>query len=371
MSSFNSNVKKPIQIDCDHDSITIAWNIISNVKYYELSMKTIEDNETPTSESSSASDWIVLSNKLTNNFVRKKNLKSKYSYIFRIRYSINNDNDNWSEYSEISDAYSPLIPLIKQPNAPILVTSDSNSITISWEPVPNAIGYKLQYRSINILKNSPIEWNEIGSVLTNTNAKKKNLLPDVDYHFRICPIFDSNSNSNTESNNHNYTFSKSSEAFHVHIETFPTNLISLFPKQLLQKPPTSPVATLNDMQLLLKNKLIGVYFSAHWCGPCRKFTPLLTSIYQESKQSNLPFEIIFCSADHSETECNDYYNNNMPWLSVPYNDDHRENLQNTFKVNGIPRLIILNGVTGAIIANNALDSGSITIDSVKQWIKLL
>ena len=31
---------------------------------------------------------------------------------------------------------------------------------------------------------------------------------------------------------------------------------------------------------LLKNEIIGVYFSAHCCGPCRAFTPRLAQFYK-------------------------------------------------------------------------------------------
>ena len=30
----------------------------------------------------------------------------------------------------------------------------------------------------------------------------------------------------------------------------------------------------------LNNEIIGIYFSAHWCGPCRAFTPNLGKFYE-------------------------------------------------------------------------------------------
>ncbi len=39
----------------------------------------------------------------------------------------------------------------------------------------------------------------------------------------------------------------------------------------------------ND-QAFEKKKLIGLYFSAHWCGPCRKFTPQLVELLQPRRR---------------------------------------------------------------------------------------
>ena len=46
--------------------------------------------------------------------------------------------------------------------------------------------------------------------------------------------------------------------------------------------------------------VIGVYFSALWCGPCGRFTPKLASVYNKVKGSGQFFEIVFVSFDTSE-----------------------------------------------------------------------
>ena len=47
-----------------------------------------------------------------------------------------------------------------------------------------------------------------------------------------------------------------------------------------------------------KYKLL--YFSAHWCPPCRGFTPELAKTYAKLKADGKDFELVFISSDRSE-----------------------------------------------------------------------
>ena len=51
-----------------------------------------------------------------------------------------------------------------------------------------------------------------------------------------------------------------------------------------------------------KPKLLGIYYSMHNCPPCREFTPLLASLYEEINADEKVFEVIFFSGDKSEEE---------------------------------------------------------------------
>ena len=64
-------------------------------------------------------------------------------------------------------------------------------------------------------------------------------------------------------------------------------------------------------------KTIGIYFSAHWCGPCRGFTPVLSEFYKNHHESK-NFEIVFASSDSDLSSFKTYYEE-MPWLSLPFN----------------------------------------------------
>ncbi|XVF84289.1 hypothetical protein PTKIN_Ptkin17bG0025100 [Pterospermum kingtungense] len=90
----------------------------------------------------------------------------------------------------------------------------------------------------------------------------------------------------------------------------------------------------------LKGKKIGLYFSASWCGPCRRFTPKLVEVYSQlSPKGDL--EVIFVSADRDEESFNGYFSK-MPWLAIPFSDSEtRDRLDKLFKVMGIPHLVLL------------------------------
>ena len=65
-------------------------------------------------------------------------------------------------------------------------------------------------------------------------------------------------------------------------------------------------------------KLIGIYFSAHWCPPCRQFTPQLVKFYQDCKKNKKSFEIVFVSFDNTAKDMSNYMTEaKMPWLAAP------------------------------------------------------
>jgi len=99
----------------------------------------------------------------------------------------------------------------------------------------------------------------------------------------------------------------------------------------------------------LAGKTIGLYFSAHWCGPCRGFTPELVKTYNAMKAAgNEDFEIIFVSSDRDQAAFDEYFAE-MPWLALPYGQrDLKESLSKACKVQGIPTLIII-GPDGTVI----------------------
>ncbi|XP_052376191.1 nucleoredoxin-like isoform X1 [Oncorhynchus keta] len=91
----------------------------------------------------------------------------------------------------------------------------------------------------------------------------------------------------------------------------------------------------------LEGHYVGVYFSAHWCPPCRSLTRVLLESYRTVKESGQHFEMVFVSADRSEESFQQYFSE-MPWLAVPYSDEaRRSRLNRLFGIQGIPTLILL------------------------------
>eukprot|EP00927_Polykrikos_kofoidii_P068109 TRINITY_DN634_c0_g1_i5.p1 TRINITY_DN634_c0_g1~~TRINITY_DN634_c0_g1_i5.p1 ORF type:complete len:418 (+),score=72.36 TRINITY_DN634_c0_g1_i5:74-1327(+) len=87
-------------------------------------------------------------------------------------------------------------------------------------------------------------------------------------------------------------------------------------------------------------KAVALYFSAHWCPPCRGFTPQLAKWYSENLKSK-GLEIVFVSSDKDEEAFNDYYGE-MPWMACVFADRERKDaISKKFKIRGIPSLVIL------------------------------
>eukprot|EP00729_Bicosta_minor_P001846 gene1846-24270_t len=88
--------------------------------------------------------------------------------------------------------------------------------------------------------------------------------------------------------------------------------------------------------------VVGLYFSAHWCPPCRHFTPQLIEAFNAMRHIGKKFQIVFVSSDRSQSEFQEYYKS-MPWLALPYKDARCSMLSSKFKVLGIPKLVFIKG----------------------------
>lgn len=108
----------------------------------------------------------------------------------------------------------------------------------------------------------------------------------------------------------------------------------------------------DTIEALSNKDAVAIYFSAHWCPPCRNFTPVFAGKYKQLIDAGKNFECVFASSDSDEPSFNAYYNE-MPWLALPYKErDLKGALGTKFGCRGIPMLVILDGKTGEVITKN-------------------
>ena len=89
----------------------------------------------------------------------------------------------------------------------------------------------------------------------------------------------------------------------------------------------------------LAGKVIGLYFSASWCGPCKMFTPELVKLRDRNDDK---FEVVFVSSDRSAEDQEEYMKDyNMDWPAIPYDSPLRGELGAKYEIRGIPSLVIV------------------------------
>jgi len=124
---------------------------------------------------------------------------------------------------------------------------------------------------------------------------------------------------------------------------------------------------------LKEKKAIALYFSAHWCPPCRQFTPVLARAYSESRSSGEggSVEVIFVSSDRSAADFQSYMREaHGDWLAVPFGDPLCQTLSSRFGVRGIPSLQVI-GMDGTKISQDGRqDISALGRNAFGQWERL-
>ncbi len=98
-----------------------------------------------------------------------------------------------------------------------------------------------------------------------------------------------------------------------------------------------------------KKKLIGLYFSAHWCAPCRKFTPALVAYYNKVAAAHPEFEILFVSNDKDAAAMENYMRDDqMPWPALSFDKVAGNAALRKYAGSGIPCLVVVDD-TGRVV----------------------
>lgn len=127
---------------------------------------------------------------------------------------------------------------------------------------------------------------------------------------------------------------------------------SLLGPTLLKHVKGKAVPTVKEALKSNASGVIALYFSASWCPPCQRFTPIFIDFYNAAKEAGCGFEVVFVSSDSNAEEFEQYYGK-MPWLSIPPIEGSaaiKTNLAETLGVAGIPAVAVLDSKTGEIIS---------------------
>lgn len=125
----------------------------------------------------------------------------------------------------------------------------------------------------------------------------------------------------------------------------------------------------------LASKVVFLYFSAHWCPPCRQFTPMLKQFYSKMKGSGHNIEIVFISNDKSEQEMMSYFQNDHgDYLAVKFGETDISNLSREYDIKGIPTLCVIDKDGKTLAPNQQVRElviqsaqGTDVSTTLKQW----
>jgi thiol-disulfide isomerase/thioredoxin len=317
-----------VLIDATSSSLTVTWPSTPGATKYVLEYRTAGEL-----------NFVSLSDKLIRTQARKNNLNDPdgAGFIFRAGALIG---DEASVTSWVTHA-KPFVLLSEAQekeamSAPKVTHAGSNyAVVVSWSAVDRASGYEVQMRE----NEGGAEWKTIAPSFSGTEVRKKNLISTLGYQFRLRPSGDGDE----------APFSPASDAVVARglSEGIKRFFNSLEEGTLLRSGVKEPVPLADALG---GKEFILVYVSAHWCPPCRKYTPMLAKWYQSARNFA---EIVFLSADHDKKGFQSYFATH-PWMAVDFDDDAREQLMAAIQVSGIPRLVVMSGITGKIIEDNAV-----------------
>ncbi|KAL5468774.1 hypothetical protein EMCRGX_G029890 [Ephydatia muelleri] len=132
------------------------------------------------------------------------------------------------------------------------------------------------------------------------------------------------------------------------------------------------------LSVLVKNKLIALYFSASWCHPCQRFFPKLHKFYSHLKMQEMPFEVLYISSDHSAEDMSKYIKEKaVPWLAVKCNHPSAEKMRLEFGIEAIP-VIIITTPSGIKVENSVIkriaaasETSALSLELFKTWLGAL
>ncbi len=116
---------------------------------------------------------------------------------------------------------------------------------------------------------------------------------------------------------------------------------------------------------VLGKKYVGLYFSASWCGPCRKFTPKLIEFRNKFSEE---FEVILVGGDGSaKAQANYMKKYSMPWLAIENQSAEAKHATRVARVEFIPYLVVLDEKGEIITKDGKSDILNKGEDALEHW----
>ena len=100
----------------------------------------------------------------------------------------------------------------------------------------------------------------------------------------------------------------------------------------------------------LEGKVLLLYFSASWCPPCHRFTPVLADFYDDVQGAGGKIEIVYVPGDRSRGDMMKYFNElHGDWVALDMSESATiRDLNERYQVRGIPSLVAVQS-DGAVI----------------------
>ena len=117
-------------------------------------------------------------------------------------------------------------------------------------------------------------------------------------------------------------------------------------------------------------ELIGVYFSAGWCPPCRPFTSKLTQLDEKwnNGETGRKIQMIYVAEEENEQDFQEYFQKMKNFLSFPWADDRIKQMAQIHEVRGIPALVILNKYGQVIDPSATRTIKKYKEEAIEQWL---
>merc|ERR1719330_2031246 len=116
----------------------------------------------------------------------------------------------------------------------------------------------------------------------------------------------------------------------------------------------------------LKGKTVGIYCSAHWCPPCRQFTPELAKFYARYKKVEPNFEIVFASSDKTEAEMKSYFTESHgDYLAFDFNAPELKKMREFVGADGIPTFAVYDA-EGKLLNKNGVGKVMAGLEAVEE-----